>query len=81
MKVGNVSQEKEKEMSSKLWGKISLKQALRAWKETKWEVGCDEVTWIDLSQDEIQYLALVLKICHQMIGHLCIHDLCYLLYL
>jgi hypothetical protein len=30
MKVGNVSQEKEKEMSSKLWGKISLKQALRA---------------------------------------------------
>lgn len=44
-------------------------------------MGCEKVTWIDLSQDEIQCPALVLKICHQMAGHLCIQSLYYSLYL
>lgn len=44
-------------------------------------MGCEKVTWIDPSQDEIQCLALVVKICHQMAGHLSIQSLYYLLYL
>jgi len=44
-------------------------------------MGCEKVTWIDPFQDEIQFVALVVKICHQMAGHLSIQSLYYLLYL
>jgi hypothetical protein len=43
-------------MNNELWGEIFLKQVLRIQKGTKWEIGCDKVTWIDLSQDDIQCL-------------------------